>query len=35
MGSRECHHVPVSEMGNQFASHLEKGLTPEEAVKQP
>jgi Ca2+-transporting ATPase len=30
----ECHHVSILDMESRFASHLEKGLTPEEAAER-
>ena len=30
----ECHQVPIGDMERQFATHLERGLTPEEAGKR-
>ncbi len=34
MECRECHHLGPDETGNEFATHLEKGLTQEEAAER-
>jgi P-type Ca2+ transporter type 2C len=34
MESRECHHVSVDNMVNQFSTHLEKGLTSDEVAQR-
>jgi magnesium-transporting ATPase (P-type) len=31
MKGPECHHLPIGDMENRFATRLEKGLTQEEA----
>ena len=34
MEIRECHCLPTGELETQLSTHLEKGLTPEEAQER-